>query len=67
VIPEVAPNHVKITGVNDVENDEPIKFQADLTSPVEIPGVDTAQQTIEINDLDFFSATRASFDRASQA
>ncbi len=52
VIPEVAPDHVKITGVDDAENDEPIKFQADLTSPVEIPGVDTAQQTIEINDLD---------------
>ncbi len=52
VIPEVAPDHVKITGVNDAENAEPIKFQADLTSPVEIPGVDTAQQTIEINDLD---------------
>ncbi len=51
VIPEVAPDHIKITGVDDVENAEPIKFQADLTSPVEIPGVDTAQQTIEINDL----------------
>ncbi len=51
VIPEVAPDHVKITGV-DAENAEPIKFQADLTSPVEIPGVDTAQQMIEINDLD---------------
>jgi hypothetical protein len=51
VIPEVAPDHVNITGVDDAENDEPIKFQADLTSPVEIPGVDTAQQTIEINDL----------------
>jgi hypothetical protein len=51
VIPEVAPDHVEITGV-DTENVEPIKFQADdLTSPVEIPGVDTAQQTIEINDL----------------
>ena len=52
VIPEVAPDHLKITGVDDAENAEPIKFQADLTSPVEIPGVDTAQQTIEINDLD---------------
>jgi hypothetical protein len=52
VIPEVAPDHVKITGVDDAENAEPIKFQADLTSPVEIPGVDTAQQTIKINDLD---------------
>jgi hypothetical protein len=52
VIPKVAPDHVKITGVDDAENGEPIKFQADLTSPVEIPGVDTAQQTIEINDLD---------------
>ncbi len=52
VIPEVAPDHVKITGV-DVENAEPIEFQADnLTSPAEIPGVDTAQQTIEVNDLD---------------
>jgi hypothetical protein len=50
VIPEVAPDHVKITGV-DAEITEPIKFQADLTSSVEIPGVDTAQQTIEINDL----------------
>ena len=52
VISEVAPDHVKITGVDDAENGEPIKFQADLTSPVEIPGVDTAQQTIEIDDLD---------------
>jgi hypothetical protein len=60
VIPEVAPDHVEITGVDDAENAEPMKFQADLTSPVEIPGlmspveipgVDTAQQTIEINDL----------------
>ncbi len=51
VIPEVAPDHVKITGVDDAENAEPIKFQADLMSPVEIPGGDTAQQTIEINDL----------------
>ncbi len=51
VIPEVAPDHVEITGVDDAENAEPIKFQADLTSPVEIPGVDTAQQTIEINDV----------------
>jgi hypothetical protein len=52
VIPKVAPDHIKITGVDDAENAEPIKFQADLTSPVEIPGVDTAQQTIKINDLD---------------
>jgi hypothetical protein len=50
VIPEVAPDHAKITGV-DEENAEPIKFQADLTSSVEIPGVGTAQQMIEINDL----------------
>ncbi len=51
MIPEVAPDHVKITGV-DTENAEPIEFQADDSmSPVEIPGVDTAQQTIEINDL----------------
>jgi hypothetical protein len=51
VIPKVAPDQVEITGV-DAENAEPIKFQADdSTSPVEIPGVDTAQQTIEINDL----------------
>ncbi len=49
--PKVAPDHVKITRVDDAENAEPIKFQADMTSPVEIPGVDTAQQTIEINDL----------------
>jgi hypothetical protein len=52
VIPGVAPDHVKITGVDDAENAEPIKFQAVLTSPDESPGVDTAQQTIEINDLD---------------
>jgi hypothetical protein len=51
VIPKVAPDHVKITGVDYVENAEPIKSQADLMSPVEIPGVDTAQQMIEINDL----------------
>jgi hypothetical protein len=52
VIPGVAPDHVKITVV-DTENAEPIEFQAnDQTSPVEIPRVDTAQQTIEINDLD---------------
>jgi hypothetical protein len=42
VIPEVAPDHVEITGVDDVENAEPIKFQADLMNPVEIPGEDTA-------------------------
>jgi hypothetical protein len=29
VIPEVAPDHVEITGVDDVENAEPFKFQAD--------------------------------------
>jgi hypothetical protein len=52
VIPKVAPDNVKITGVDDADNGEPIKYQADLTSPVEIPGVDTAQQTIEIDDLD---------------
>jgi hypothetical protein len=52
VIPEVAPDHVKITGV-DMEDVEPIEFQADNSmSPAEIPGVDTTQQTIEINDLD---------------
>ncbi len=51
VIPEVAPDHVKITGV-DMEDVEPIEFQAnDLMSPAEIPGVDATQQTIEINDL----------------
>ena len=38
--------------MDDAENAKPIKFQDDLTNPVEIPGVDTAQQTIEINDLD---------------
>jgi hypothetical protein len=37
VIPEVATDHVKITGVDDAENTEPIKFQADSTSSVEIP------------------------------
>ncbi len=52
VISEVASDHVKITGVDDAENAEPINFQADLTSPVGIPGVDTAQRTIEINGLD---------------
>jgi hypothetical protein len=53
VIPKVAPDHVKITGV-DAENAEPTEFQANdsTTIPVEIPGVDTAQQTIEIHDLD---------------
>ena len=36
-----------------MEDVEPIEFQADNSmSPVEISGVDTAQQTIEINDLD---------------
>jgi hypothetical protein len=53
VVPKVAPDHVEITGV-DAENAKPIGFQADdSTSPVEIPGVDTAQQTIKISDLDF--------------
>ncbi len=43
VIHKVAPDHVKISGV-DAENAEPIDFQANnLTSPVEIPGVDTVQ------------------------
>jgi hypothetical protein len=53
VIPEVAPDHVKITGV-DMENTvEPIEPQVnDLMSPVEIPRVDATQLTIEINDLD---------------
>jgi hypothetical protein len=52
VIPKVAPDHVKITGV-DMEDVEPIEFQANNSmSPAEIPGVDTTQQTIEINDLD---------------
>jgi hypothetical protein len=52
VIPEVAPDHVKIIGV-DMENTvEPIEPQVnDLMSPVEIPGVGATQQTIEINDL----------------
>ncbi len=40
VIPEVAPDHVKITGV-DMEDVEPIEFQANnFMSPVQIPGVD---------------------------
>ncbi len=51
VISKVAPDYVEITGV-DGENAESIKFQADSMRPVEIPGVDTAKQTIEINDLD---------------
>ena len=52
VIPKVAPDHVKITGV-DMENTvEPIKPQVnDSMSPVEIPGVEATQQMIEINDL----------------
>jgi hypothetical protein len=54
VIPKVAPDHVKITGVG-TENAELIEFQAnDSMSPLEIPGVDTVQQMIEINDLDLF-------------
>jgi hypothetical protein len=52
VIPEVAPDHVKITGV-DMEYAEPIESQTDdLMNPVEIPGVGLAHQTIEINDLE---------------
>ncbi len=52
VIPEVAPDHVKITGVDMGNTVEPIKPQVnDLMSPVEIPGVDATQHTIEINDL----------------
>jgi hypothetical protein len=52
VIPEVAPDHVEITGV-DMEDVEPIEFQANNSmSPAEIPGMDATQQTIEINDLD---------------
>ncbi len=39
VIPEVAPDHIEITAV-DAENAEPIKFQADLTSSVEINDLD---------------------------
>jgi hypothetical protein len=51
VIPEVAPDHVEITGV-DMEDVEPIEFQANNSmSPAEIPGVDATQQMIEINDL----------------
>ncbi len=54
MIPEVAPDHVKITGV-DMEDVEPIEFQANNSmSPAEIPGVDATQQTIEINDLNVF-------------
>jgi hypothetical protein len=50
VIPEVAPDHVEITGV-DMEYDEPT--DEPIESPaVEIPGVDSAHQTIEIIDLD---------------
>jgi hypothetical protein len=56
VIPEVAPDHVKITGVDmedDEPSDEPIESQTGVSMiPVEIPGVDLAHQTIEINDLD---------------
>jgi hypothetical protein len=52
VIPKMAPDHINITGV-DMENTvEPIEPQVnDSMSPVEIPGVDATQQTIEINDL----------------
>jgi hypothetical protein len=55
VIPEVAPDHVKITGVDmeyDEPTDEPIKSPDDSMTHVEIPGVDSAHQTIEINDPD---------------
>jgi hypothetical protein len=55
VIPEVAPDHVEITGVDmedDEPTDEPIESQTgDSMIPVETPGVDLAHQTIEINDL----------------
>ncbi len=52
VIPEVAPDHVEITGV-DIKYTEPIESQTnDSMNPVEIPGVDLAHQTIERNDLD---------------
>jgi len=50
MIPEVAPDHPEITGV-DVDNYDLV----DSTNPVEIPGVDpsadTQHQTIEINDI----------------
>jgi hypothetical protein len=53
VIPEVAPDHVEITGVDMDNTVEPIKPQVnDSIYPVEIPVVDATQQTIEINDLD---------------
>jgi hypothetical protein len=48
VIPEVAPDHVEITGV-DMEDAAPIIN--DSMGPVDIPGVDATQQTVEINDL----------------
>lgn len=52
LIPEVAPDHVEITGV-DMEYAEPIESQTDDSmNPIEIPGVDSAHQMIEINDLD---------------
>ena len=52
LIPEVAPDHVEITGV-DMEYAEPIESQTDDSmNPVKIPGVDLAHQMIEINDLD---------------
>jgi len=52
LIPEVAPDHVEITGV-DMEYAEPIESQTDDSmNPIEIPGVDLAHQTIEINDLE---------------
>jgi hypothetical protein len=55
VIPEVAPDHTEITGV-DMDDIESTDFQPNNPmSPVEIPGVDTPQQTIEIRDLDVSS------------
>ena len=52
VIPEIAPDHAKITGV-DMEYAEPIESQTDDSmNPVKISGEDSAHQTIEINDLD---------------
>ncbi len=52
VISKVAPDHIKITGV-DMEDVESIEFQADNSMrPAKIPGVDATQQTIEINNVD---------------
>jgi hypothetical protein len=51
MIPEVAPDHPEITGV-DMDNYDPVESM----TPVEIPGVepsaDTQHQTIEIPDID---------------